>query len=123
MQETAPVITIPFFNNPTKMEPSDPASYNARGNRTLLETFDFIAGHNPQQAFAAEAFSSDTNDGFRDVTYGELSRAVDTVAYMCEQKYGIGKDFETIMFIGGPSDLTYAIMFFALRSAGTRYVT
>ena len=97
---------------------SDPTSLDAYGNRTLLETFDYIAWNIPEQVFVAVPISSSPDDGFRDVTYNEVGKAVDAFADEVERKYGTSNNFATSLFIGGSFDLRYALAFFAFQKLG-----
>lgn len=84
---------------------------------TLLETLQKQAQNEPERIYASYALSPDLSDGFRDVTVGELLRAVDAFAWWLHNGWGRSEDFGTVAYIG-PSDLRYAIFFFAAIKCG-----
>lgn len=84
---------------------------------TILETLQKQAQNEPERIYASYALSPDLSEGFRDVTVGELLRAVDAFAWWLHNGWGRGEDFGTVAYIG-PSDLRYAIFFFAAIKCG-----
>lgn len=90
----------------------------AKGRRTLLATFERHAHDNPTRTFAAVARSGNIQDGFDDVSFAQVSRAVDCLAYDIEREFGRSKTFETILFFDSGFDLRYALAFFAFQKCG-----
>ena len=87
------------------------------GRRLLVTVVDERAKESPDRIWASIA-RSNANDGFRDVTIGELSRAVNFVSWWLEERIGRSKDtIETISYIGAP-DVRYGIMFLAAIKLG-----
>ncbi|KAK0615462.1 Non-canonical non-ribosomal peptide synthetase FUB8, partial [Lasiodiplodia hormozganensis] len=85
--------------------------------QTILETLQNQAQDEPERIYASYALSPDLSDGFRDVTVGEVLRAIDAFAWWLHNGWGRSEDFGTVAYIG-PSDLRYAIFFFAAIKCG-----
>ncbi|KAL0261671.1 Histone transcription regulator 3 [Diplodia seriata] len=84
---------------------------------TLLETLQKQARDEPDRTYASYALSTDVSEGFRDVTVGDLVRAIDAFAWWLHAGWGRSEDFGTVAYIG-PSDLRYAIFFYAAIKCG-----
>ncbi|KAM0798210.1 hypothetical protein BDR22DRAFT_823561 [Usnea florida] len=82
------------------------------GRRLLPQILDELAQTTPHRLYAAISKSTDLNDGFKDVTIGEMAVAVNCMVYWLQQQFVTTKLFETISYIGLP-DLRYTIYFLA----------
>lgn len=79
------------------------------GERLIPDIIDERARESPSQPFASIPRSSRVEDGFKDVTYGQLGNAINACAWWIEKELGKGENFRTLTYIG-PSDLRYAII-------------
>ncbi|OJD31552.1 nrps-like enzyme [Diplodia corticola] len=84
---------------------------------TLLEALQKQAKEEPDRIYASYALSADLSDGFRNVTVGELLRAIDVLAWWLHNGWGRSEDFGTVAYVGS-SDLRYAIFFYAAIKCG-----
>ena len=89
-------------------------SLTTYGKRLIPEVLDRLADSDPNRVYAAIPKTSDVNDGYRDITVGDLARCVDFMAKWIEERFGRSDNFETITYIGlsdlrGPATLLAAI--------------
>lgn len=93
------------------------------GRRLLPCLLDDEARANPQRIFAALARSNDLSHGFQDVTFEQVAKAVNFVAYSLQTVFGSkpDHDFETLTYIGLP-DLRYSIVFCAAVKCGYKAI-
>jgi len=86
---------------------------------TLLpQHVDRIAAEHPDTIYAEYPRSPTTfADGFIQVTYGELSNAVNGLAWWLEKTLGRGEDFPTLVYFGH-NDLRYIILILGAAKAG-----
>ena len=87
------------------------------GQRLLPTLIDERAVSSPDDTFVAIPTSIDLKDGYRDISYGAFSTAVNQCARWLERSLGIGQQHETIGYIG-PSDLLYPIIAIAAVKTG-----
>lgn len=71
-----------------------------RGQRLLPNWIDHLAKNTPDKIWASMPWSSNLEDGFRDLQYRHLAGAIDKVAWWIESKIGRSSNFETVAFIG-----------------------
>ena len=88
------------------------------GRRLLPTLIDERALSSSDDTFVAIPRSVDLKDGYRDISYGAFSTAVNQCAWWLERSLGIGKEHDTVGYIG-PSDLLYPII--ALAAVKTGY--
>ena len=88
------------------------------GRRLLPTLIDERASSSPEDTFVAIPRSVDLKEGYRDISYGVFSAAVNQCARWLERSLGMGQDQETLGYIG-PSDLLYPII--ALAAVKTGY--
>lgn len=88
------------------------------GRRLLPTLIDERALSSSEDTFVAIPKSVDLKDGYRDVSYGAFSTAINQCARWLEGSLGLGQEHETLGYIG-PSDLLYPII--ALAAAKTGY--
>ncbi|PSK45276.1 Periplasmic beta-glucosidase [Elsinoe australis] len=86
------------------------------GRRLLNALMDERTKEDPKQRFILVPKTDNVDDGFRDLTYGELSNAISTLAWWLDEQLGtLPQDpaaRETIAYIG-PNDLRYIFLLMA----------
>ncbi|KAH9890802.1 acetyl-CoA synthetase-like protein [Xylariomycetidae sp. FL2044] len=87
------------------------------GRRLMPCVLDEIARATPQKLFAAIPKSNDPADGFVDVSFADVARCVDFIAWKIESRFGRGQNFETISYVGIP-DLCGPLVFYAAVKCG-----
>ncbi|KAI0445857.1 acetyl-CoA synthetase-like protein [Xylaria telfairii] len=87
------------------------------GRRLLPLVLRELAQTNPDRLYAAIPRKSSVEDGFVDITVGDLSRCVDLMAHWLSDRLGPSDQFETLCYIG-ISDLRGAIVFLAAVLCG-----
>lgn len=123
--------------SPTPLSENDILNFINRGEKhQLIPTIiDHNASHNPEKVFASiPVDNNDLSKGFRDITYVELSKAVNKAAFWLEEKLGSAHNdttpssegqqgqtpkssFPTFAFYG-TRDLRYSIFAVAAMKAG-----
>jgi hypothetical protein len=61
--------------------------------------------------------TSKPRDGFEDITFHQLDKAIDVASVWVEDQFGIGKDFECMAYIG-PQDIRYILLMIAAIKTG-----
>lgn len=87
------------------------------GERLLPHVIDAHAKFDPERVWASIARSTDLSQGFWDVKFRELARAVNNLAWYIHDRIGPGKNFETIGLVG-IFDIRYALFLFASIKCG-----
>lgn len=87
------------------------------GKRLIPDIIDNRARENSTQSFVSYAKSSRIEDGFVNISYGQLSNAINACAWWIEDKLGKGTEFQTLAYVG-PSDLRYGILTIGAIKAG-----
>lgn len=87
------------------------------GQRCLPHVLDEISGKEPSRLYAVIPRSTDLVNGFRDISFGEMSHCVDLFAHKLENEIGRSDDAETIAYLGVP-DLRNAVVFLAAIKCG-----
>lgn len=87
------------------------------GRRLLPLVLRELAETNPDRLYAVIPKTSSVEDGFIDITVGDLSRCVDFMAHWMSDHLGLSGRFETLCYIG-ISDLRGVIVFFAAVLCG-----
>jgi acyl-CoA synthetase (AMP-forming)/AMP-acid ligase II len=94
------------------------SSHPQSRNKLLNHILDDIARDDPSKVFAEIPLSLRTfADGFRKVTYRELSNAVDGIAAHLENAIGKGTSVDTLAYVG-LQDLRYVILLLGAVKAG-----
>lgn len=88
------------------------------GRRLLPVLIDQIAEVDPEKPFISLARTSDPQQGFRDITFGVLARAVNRCSWWIEENIGRGRGFPTIFTYLGRQDLRHAILVLATQKTG-----
>ena len=86
-------------------------AYSPIGERLMPQVVDATAASQPDKLWASYAVSS-APLRFRDVTFQELARAVNYMAWHIEGLIGRSTTFETIAYIG-VNDIRYGIILLA----------
>ncbi|KAI0024502.1 hypothetical protein F4780DRAFT_775883 [Xylariomycetidae sp. FL0641] len=89
----------------------------AYGKRLLPTTVDEHAASTPGKLFAAIPRTSNLEDGFRDVSFGDLARGVNALARWIEDRFGRSDTFGTLSYVGIP-DLRGVLVWFAAIKCG-----
>lgn len=89
-----------------------------RTKQLLNNIVDGMASTRPCAVYAEVPYLSDSyRDGYRKVTYGALTNAINGVAWLLKDKIGESGDHQTLSYIG-PNDLAYVIMVLGACKAG-----
>ena len=107
--------TTGFLEAKAKPEVScrDSPSY---GRRLQPQVVDEIARTTPRRVYATFPLASDLSV-FRDVTFLELSSAVNRFACWIDTAIGRSENFETLTYVGIP-DIRYTVVFLAAVKSG-----
>ncbi|KAI0543941.1 acetyl-CoA synthetase-like protein [Xylaria curta] len=87
------------------------------GRRLLPLVLRELAETDPERLYAAIPEKSNVEDGFVDITVGDLSQCVDFMAHWLSDHFGPSDRFETICYVG-ISDLRGAVVFLAAVLCG-----
>ena len=98
----------------TEELPSPQTDY---GHRLIPQMIDERAELNPQGSVWSVPKSSNLADGFRDISYGQVARAINKVAWWIDEHIGKCTTFENLAYIG-PPDLRYSILTVAAQKTG-----
>ncbi|MCJ1309728.1 hypothetical protein MMC25_003389 [Agyrium rufum] len=92
-------------------------------NKTPLipSKIESYADQTPPRVYASVPRTSDPAEGFRDITYKELARAIDKASWWLDDQLGPSKsnDFPTFAYYG-PNRLEYVILFVASIKTGRK---
>ena len=94
-----------------------PSQKSNVGRRLLPQVLDDIASSQPNRLYGSIARIADLNDGFRDITFHDMSNGVNWFAHYLEDTIGQSNNFETIGYVG-VSDFRTAIIFLAAVKCG-----
>lgn len=88
------------------------------GKRLMSHTLDHLGQHNPDGvACTIPRNLSTLEDGFRDLTFGDLAHIVNYTAWWIEKAYGRSDNHGTIAFIGA-NDVRYLAIMIACNKTG-----
>lgn len=87
------------------------------GHSLIPSLIDIRAQEDPQRPVWSMPSSSNLADGFRDITYGQVARAINRTAWWIDENVGKSTTFETLAYMG-PPDLRYAILTIAAQKTG-----
>ena len=90
---------------------------SAKGSRLLPSVLDHTGTESPGRIYASVPLTHDITDGFRDITHGEVLKAIDALATWLAANFGVSEDFETLAYTG-VADLRYALIFYAAVKCG-----
>lgn len=92
-------------------------SRNKYGERFLNTVFDEVSVTDPDRLFASISLSTDVTEGFKDLSFRDISRCVNNFACFLEREIGSSSKAETIAYLGLP-DLRNVIVFLAAVKCG-----
>lgn len=87
------------------------------GHRLVPKLIDEIAIEAPEKVFASLPKSATLEDGYIDITYQDLSRAINRAAIFLDENFSRSASFETLAYLG-PFDLRYTIFVCAAPKIG-----
>ena len=87
------------------------------GHRLVPQVLDERAKSNPQGSVWSVPKTSNLADGFRDISYGQVARAINKAAWWIDEHVGKSTTFEKLAYIG-PPDLRYSILTIAAQKTG-----
>ena len=87
------------------------------GRRLIPQLIDQRAEESPELPLWSIPVSSALVDGFRDISYGQVARAINRAAWWIDEKVGKSTTFETLAYMG-PPDLRYAVLTVAAQKTG-----
>lgn len=78
------------------------------GKRLIAHYIHQLAIDEPDRVCMSMPLTSEPRDGFKDLTFFDLDKAIDVASFWIEEHFGTGKDFECIAYIG-PHDLGHGL--------------
>ncbi|KAJ8067330.1 hypothetical protein OCU04_004683 [Sclerotinia nivalis] len=87
------------------------------GKRLAAHYIHQVAIDDPHRVCISIPLTSEPRDGFEDITFCQLDKAIDVASVWVEKQIGIGKDYESIAYIG-PHDLRYIVLMIAAIKTG-----
>ena len=87
------------------------------GKRLLTRVLDDVASTSPHKLYATTPLSDEVPYKFRDITFADLVRCVNFLAFWLEERIGRSDSFETLGFIG-IADLRGTVFFHAAVKLG-----
>ena len=84
----------------------------------MSSIIDDLARTDPQKPFMSVQRTAKVEDGFKDIVYGDLARAIDRCARWMEGNLGLGQHFPTITAYMNPMDFRHVILIFASIKTG-----
>ena len=86
--------------------------------RLLTSIIDERASSNPQKTFMSIPAGNKVADGQRDISYGDVARAINRCAWWIESTLGKGVDFPPIATYLSPMDFRHVILIFGAVKSG-----
>jgi hypothetical protein len=96
-----------------------PTSY---GKRLIPTLIDELAMTDSTRVFVSVPRTANIKDGFEDITFGDLARAINRCAWWMRRTLQRSETFETLNYVG-PQDLRYVIYCSLLLRLDIRYGT
>ena len=90
---------------------------NSYGQRLLPTLVDEIASEDPDRAIVSLPVGRNPSDGYEDVNFASLARAINRCSWWLEKNLGKSSSFKTLFYIG-PQDLRLVILAFAAIKTG-----
>ncbi|CCD55192.1 similar to NRPS-like enzyme [Botrytis cinerea T4] len=87
------------------------------GKRLIAHYIHQTAIDEPHRVCISRPLTSEPHDGFEDITFSQLDKAIDVASNWVEKHAGIGEDFDCIAYIG-PHDLRYILLMIAAIKTG-----
>ena len=99
---------------------SNPLVSPRETSRLLASRIDLVARIDSSRVYASVPKSDNLENGFKDVTFVELARAVDKASWWLDSHLGNNHDpFEYFAYLG-PRDLRYVVMIIAGIKTGRK---
>ncbi|KAM3075334.1 hypothetical protein ACMFMG_007227 [Clarireedia jacksonii] len=76
-----------------------------------------VAADDPERVCISIPLTLEPRDGFKDITFKQLDKAIDVASTWIETQFGIGQNFECLPYIG-PQDLRYVLLMIASVNTG-----
>jgi acyl-CoA synthetase (AMP-forming)/AMP-acid ligase II len=91
----------------------------AYGQRVFVNLVDEIATCDPSRTLIAIPRSTDPNEGWQDLTFGQYANAVNRLSHWIVEQVGVAieGEYPTMAYIG-PNDVRYLIILAAAVKAG-----
>jgi acyl-coenzyme A synthetase/AMP-(fatty) acid ligase len=94
------------------------STWPCQSKKLLNHAVDDLARERPGALYAELPVSPVSFDkGFRRVTYRDFSNAINGMAWWLARSLGVGKDFETLVYVG-PNDMRHNILLLGAVKAG-----
>ncbi|KAF7898165.1 hypothetical protein EAF00_004611 [Botryotinia globosa] len=87
------------------------------GKRLIAHYIHQSAIDEPHRVCISSPLTSEPRDGFEEITFSHLDKAIDIASNWVEKNAGIGTDFDFIAYIG-PHDLRYILLMIAAIKTG-----
>ncbi|KAI0159794.1 hypothetical protein GGR57DRAFT_437983 [Xylariaceae sp. FL1272] len=87
------------------------------GRRLMPSVLDSLAQDTPDRVFAAVPKTNNVQNGFLDITFADVARMVNFLAWWLEDHIGHAQNFETVAYLG-IADIRGPIVFQALMKCG-----
>ncbi|KAF4633769.1 hypothetical protein G7Y89_g4340 [Cudoniella acicularis] len=87
------------------------------GKRPIPTVIDELAITDPTRVIFSVPLTANIKDGFEDITFDALSRAINRCAWWMERTLRRSETFETLNYVG-PQDLRYVVLLFASIKTG-----
>lgn len=85
--------------------------------KVLAPTVDEYAETLPTQRYALHARGPEVSDGFQEITFKDLARAVNYMSWWIESAIGPAQSFETLAYMGS-DDIRYFVFMLACQKTG-----
>ncbi|KAF7597548.1 hypothetical protein BBP40_000026 [Aspergillus hancockii] len=87
------------------------------GKRLMVQVIDELAGRDPERKVCAVPKGSEISDGFFDLNFRELARAVNYMSWWIVESFGHSPNMEALTYIGS-NDIRYLVMVMACNKTG-----
>lgn len=85
---------------------------SAAPQRTVLRILDDITAKDPSQLYCIHPVSSDVSQGWRNITFADLSSAINRMALWIKEHVASSDEPETLAYMGA-NDIRYIAFVFA----------
>ncbi|PWY68472.1 acetyl-CoA synthetase-like protein [Aspergillus heteromorphus CBS 117.55] len=108
---------VSFFDSPLHPPPPPGGAFKAPG-RLLVTQVDAVAERSPTRRFGLIPNGTEVENGFREVTFQDLSRAVDAMAWWIVEALGMPTTKEETIAYLGNNDVRYIVFILACHKLG-----
>ena len=88
------------------------------GKRLIPSLIDALAATEPEKTFISVSRTVDPRDGFENITFATLARAVNRCAWWLYEELGQSESFDTLYTQLPPQDLRHPILVVAAAKVG-----